>query len=256
MIRNTKIEKERSVLKGSEIFVAESLQTYFKKLDKHVYFEEGEDPPDIYFYINNRKVSIEVTNLDENSLTDRRTIDSGYLSFFNKINTEFESLISEGVQFHIIFEHNFNKVKKIDKEFKKYLKQIIKNNEFKMGVNIEDSIDDIKFSISISEISKGETKIVGAITPSFEPQNGSLNDIAFNIMKDRIDDKNNKCQDVKKPIWLALYDNYYDKFTDFETQEHIEFYKDVLKDVVDFGIFDKILIVFRNKDVLDIDVPQ
>ncbi len=215
-----------SILKGSENFVAESLQAYFKKLNKHVCFEEGEDPPDIYLYINNTKVSIEITNLEENSLTDRRTIDSGYLSFFNKLNTEFQFLISEGVQFHILFEHNFNKVKKIDKEFKKYLRQIIKNNECKIGVKIENSIDDVYFSISISEISKDEKKIVGAITPSFEPQVGSLNEVAFNIIKNRIDDKNNKCQDVEKPIWLALYDNYYDKFTNFETQEHMEFYED------------------------------
>jgi len=148
-----------SVLKGSENFVAESLQAYFEKLNKSVSFSEGEDPPDIYLYIDDEKVSIEVTNLDENSLTDRRTIDSGYLSFFNKINTEFESLISERVQIHILFEHNFNKVKKIDKEFKKYLKQIIKNSEFNMGVKIEDSIDDINFSISISEIAKDEKKL-------------------------------------------------------------------------------------------------
>ena len=96
-----------SILKGSENFVAESLETYFKELNKNVYFEEGEDPPDVYFYIDDTKVSIEITDLDENSLNQRRTIDSGYLSFFNKIDEELGNLIDEGVQCRIIFYHNY-----------------------------------------------------------------------------------------------------------------------------------------------------
>ena len=245
-----------SGLKGSESFVVESLQTHFQKLNKNVYCEEGEDPPDIYFYIDDKKVSIEITNLDENSLTGRRTIDSGYLDFFNKINVEFESLINEGVQFHILFEHNYNKVKIINGEFKRYLKLIIKNNEFKIGDKIKDSIDNVNFSISISEIAKDEKRIVGAIAPSFGPLMVLLDEIALGIVKNRIDDKKEKCKNVKKPIWLALFDDYYKKYTNFQSKEHIEFYEDVLKDVEDFAIFDKILIVFENGDVLDIDVSQ
>lgn len=249
------IKKKGLTLKGSEPFVTKSLQNYFTNVNKDVYFEEGEDPPDIYFYINGTKISIEITNLDENSLTDRKTIDSGYLSFFNRLNSEFDSLINEGVQFHISFEHNFSKVKNIHREFVNYLKHIIKKNEFMIGMKIKDSIADVKFSISISETSKDEKKIVGAVISSAERIGVSLNEMALCIVKNRINDKKEKCKNVKKPIWLALFDNYYDKYTNFETQDHIEFYEDVLKDVVDFGIFDKILIVFRNKDILDIDVP-
>ena len=124
-----------------------------------------------------------------------------------------------------------------------------------IGMKIKDSIADVKFSISISETSKDEKKIVGAVISSAERIGVSLNEMALCIVKNRINDKKEKCKNVKKPIWLALFDNYYDKYTNFETQDHIEFYEDVLKDVVDFGIFDKILIVFRNKDILDIDVP-
>jgi len=242
-----------SALRGSEDFVAKSLQTYFKKLNKNVYFEEGEDPPDIYFYIEDTKTSVEITDIDENSLNSRRKIDSGYISFFAKINKEFESLIDEGVQLHILFEHGYNKIKIIDKEFRKYLRCLVENNKFQIGDNIKDSIDNVKFSILISEISKNGKKIVGGIIPSFESQGMSLDEKALYIVKNRIDNKNNKCQNIKKPIWLALFDNYYDKFTNFERREHIEFYEDVLENIEDFGIFDTILIVFKNKDVLEIN---
>jgi len=242
-----------STLRDNENFVAESLQTYFKKLNKNVYFEKGEDPPDVCFYIDDTKVSVEITDLDENNLNSRRTVESGYLSFFTKINKEFESLIDERVQLHILFDHGYNKIKIIDKEFRKYLRYLIKNNKFQIGDNIKDGIDNVNFSISISKISKDGKKIVGGIIPSLESQGMSLDEKALYIVKNRIDDKNYKCQNVKKPIWLALFDNYFNKFTNFETQEHIEFYEDVLENIEDFGIFDKILIVFENKDVLEIN---
>ena len=73
----------------------------------------------------------------------------------------------------------------------------------------------------------------------------------FNIVNDRIYDKNIKCKDTEKPIWLALFDNYYNKFTSFDNQEHIEHYKNTFESVEDFGIFDKILVIFENGDVLE-----
>ncbi|MCF6244503.1 MAG: hypothetical protein L3J43_05650 [Sulfurovum sp.] len=241
-------------LKGSEYFVAESLQNYFETLNKNVSFEEGEDPPDVYFFIDDIKIAIEITDLDENCLHERRTIDSGYLSFFNKMNEEFESLINEGIHLHIFFEHNYHKVKIINNKFKKYLKELIKDNRLKVGTNIEDSIDKVKFSIKISKIAKDEKRIEGAIMPSWEPQCVSLNERASSIVKNRIDNKNKKCIKVKTPIWLALYDNYYNKYSNYETTDHVEFYDDVLRNIDDFGVFDKVLIVFENGDVLYLDV--
>jgi len=63
--------------------------------------------------------------------------------------------------------------------------------------------------------------------------------------------KNKKCKHVKKPIWLALYDNYFNKFSSFKDDEHLELYKNITNNLHDHGIFEKILIVFENGDVFE-----
>lgn len=62
-------------LKGTEQFVSESLQAYFSKSFDKVFVEEGNDPPDIYLTINARRIAIEITDIDQNVLKGRRTID-------------------------------------------------------------------------------------------------------------------------------------------------------------------------------------
>ena len=41
------------------------------------------------------------------------------------------------------------------------------------------------------------------------------------------------------------------KFTYFDNQEHLEHYNSAFESVEDFGIFDKILVIFENGDVLE-----
>ena len=69
-----------SELKGTEKFVAESLKSYFSKSFSTVDFEEGDDPPDIYLNIANKKIAVEITDVDQNVLKNRKTIDYGYSS--------------------------------------------------------------------------------------------------------------------------------------------------------------------------------
>lgn len=55
----------------------------------------------------------------------------------------------------------------------------------------------------------------------------------------------------QKPIWLALYDNFYDKYTEFDNNDHIDFYKEIFNEINDFEIFEKILVVFKNNNVVE-----
>lgn len=255
-------------LKGTEKFVAESLQSYFKKLFDDVSINEGDDPPDIYLNIDNKKISVEITDIDQNVLKNRKTIDYGYLNFIDNIDKEFRHLIDNDKKLLIFFHHNYAKVSTINKKFKKYLKSLIEINKLVLNRNIEDNINDVSFKISILEMPKnGKRKIVGSAMPfggkikKSRDINTVLDTISdchlsgqtFNIVNDRIYDKNIKCKDIEKPIWLALFDNYYNKFTYFDNQEHIEHYKNTFKSVDDFGIFEKILVIFENGDVLEFD---
>ncbi len=255
-----------SELKGTEKFVAESLQSYFTKSFNTVDFEKGDDPPDIYLKIDDKKIAVEITDVDQNVLKNRKTIDYGYLKFIDNIDKEFGHLIDADKKILLFFHHDYAKVSTISKKFKKYLKSLIDADELKIDNSVEDNINDVGFKISILPMPKsGTRKIVGSAMPfggkvkKSRDINTMLDTISdchlsgqtLNIVKDRIYDKNIKCKDIEKPIWLALFDNYYNKFTYFDNQEHLEHYKNTFEGVEDFGIFEKILVIFENGDVLE-----
>ncbi len=252
-------------LKGTEKFVAESLQSYFLKKTSDVSFEEGDDPPDIYLNIDGKKISVEITDIDQNVLKNRKTIDYGYLKFIVNLNKELGSFVDDK-KLLIFFYHNYEKVSTISKRFKKYLKSIIEKNEYETGSHIENNINGVGFKISILEMPEnGKKRIIGGAMPyggkvhKSRDMNTVLETISdsnlsgqtLTIIQDRILDKNEKCKSVEKPVWLALYDNYYNKFTCFDGTEHLEHYEDIFKSIEAFGVFEKILVVFENGDVCE-----
>ena len=250
-------------LKGNETIVAEALKKHF---DVSSYDEVDNDPPDIVMTIANQNVSIEITDLDENSLQGRRTNDSGYIAFINNLNEDMGNLIPEGMRIFISFYHFNNKVSQIDKKFRKYLKKLLSANRIKIDSNFEDCIGNICFKIKTLKSKDGCKTIIGSTSPfgMLHKKSRDINEVSQlleefnlnvktkNILLDRILEKNNKCKDIKKPIWLALYDNYYNKFSDFQCDEHKEHYKIIAADIDDYGIFEKVFVVFQNEDVIEI----
>ena len=255
-----------SKLKGTEEFVAESLQSYFSKSFTNVSFEEGDDPPDIYLNINGKKIAVEITDIDQNVLKSRKTIDYGYLKLIDNMDKEFRNLVDDDKKILLFFYHGYVKVSTISKKFKRYFSDLLKSTTLKIGTTIEDAINEVSFKISILHMpEKGTRKIVGSAMPfgGKVKKSRNITDIleiisdcyldgqTLNIINNRILDKTEKCKDIKETKWLALFDNYYNKFTYFDSDEHLEHYKNVFQDIKDFGIFDKILVVFENKDVLE-----
>lgn len=255
-----------AALKGSEKFVADSLKAHFLKTSQAVEYEEGDDPPDIYLKIGNIKVSVEITDIDQNVLKSRKTIDRGYLSFLDNLDREFGHLLEDQKKLLIFFFHNYVKVSAISKNFKNILKSIIETKEYKKTDTTEGNIEDVGYKISTVELPpEGKRKIAGGVTPhggkvkkqrAIEAVFERITDTdlvgqTLSIIQNRIDDKSPKCEGIEKPIWLALCDNYYNKFTDFKSTEHIEHYKSVFESINNFGSFEKILIIFENGDVCE-----
>lgn len=107
--------------KGNEEFVANSIQAYFKEQFEDVCFEKPKpDPPDIYLNIDDKKIAVEITDIDQNVLKNRKTIDYGYLSFIKKIDKELGHLIHDDKKILLFFYHDYTKVSTISKRFKKY----------------------------------------------------------------------------------------------------------------------------------------
>ncbi len=68
-------------LKGSEQFVAEVLIKHF---GLSAYHEVKSDPPDIIINMTGQNISVEISDLDENSLQGRRTTDYGFIAFIKQ----------------------------------------------------------------------------------------------------------------------------------------------------------------------------
>jgi len=250
-------------LKGSEKFVADSLKLYFESKGSKVSYQDGGDPPDIYLDIDSKKTSVEITNIDENRLNDRRTLNMSYLTFIKNLNKEFSPILNSNKSILIFFFHHYKKVSNISKEFKKYLKYIVNSDLF--STTIEDNIKGVNFKIIVFDTPENKKQsIMGAVTTySGKRQSRNINDVinkrsdlnlnikTTNIIFDAIADKNEKCQYLNKPVYLALYDDFSNKFFDFDDNEHIEHYKNAMKIVDDFKVFEKVFIVFDTKEVLE-----
>lgn len=252
-------------LKGKEIFVAEKLKDYFSNGFKNISYREGDDPPDIYLQFDMKEIPVEITELDENSVNNRKTVDFGYLKFIDNLDEEIGSLVPNDKRIFISFYHFNNKVSKINKKFKKYIKNLL-SNRVEINDEFEDCLGDVCFKVKILKSNNGCRKILGTTTPFGMIHEKSrdinavseylsefhLNEKNRNILHERILDKNNKCKHIEKPIWLALYDNFFNKFCDFSDDEHIKHYKNLASDVDDYGIFEKVFVVFQNGNVLEI----
>jgi|VirMetMinimDraft_7_1064189.scaffolds.fasta_scaffold12922_1 hypothetical protein len=254
-------------LKGTEKKVAESLVSHFSKSNRSVSFEEGNDPPDIYLNIDGKKISVEITDIDQNVLKNRKTVDYGYLKFIVNLDKELGSLITGDKKLFLMFYHSYHKVSAIKKVFKNCLKSIIEEKRYETSGSIEGDINGVNFKISTFNMPKnGSRKIAGGVAPYGgkvkksrdintaleEMSDYNLTEQTLAIIQERISNKNEKCQGVEKPIWLAFYDNYYKYFTYFGSSDHIEHYKNISKGISHFGCFEKILVVFENGDILDL----
>lgn len=251
-----------SNLKGSEKFVANSLKSYFEGKGFTTEYKDGGDPPDIFLEINNQIKSVEITNIDENRLNNRRTINMGYLSFIKNLNKEFSSMLSPNKSILIFFFHHYKKISNISKEFKKYFIQIL-NNKLSL-TTIEDTIKGVNFKIIVFDTPNNKKATIKGAVTTYGGRNKSrnLNDVinrindcnldmkTSNIILDAITDKNEKCKHLNKPIYLALYDDFSNKYFDFDNKEHINHYKNAMKEI-DFMIFEKIFIIFDTKEVLE-----
>lgn len=252
-------------LKGTEEFVANSLQKYFQNTlgVKGIDYREGEDPPDIYLTIIDKEIPVEITNIDENTINKRTNIDNGFIKFIDNLDTQFKLNIPKGIMIDITFYHNSKTVNKIDKPFKKVIKSFINDNYICIENTIENCINGIGYKIETIETQKdsggiicGSVMSLGGIT--FKGRNIlevinstdlSLN--TFNIVRERIINKSKKCSHIKTPMYLALYDSYYDIYASFEDDRYIEHYKKSLSDTqIDF--FEKVFIIFSNGDVIEL----
>jgi hypothetical protein len=240
------------VLTDKEQFDAEIIKNYFSKKYSNVEYCTGENPPDIYLEYDSNKVAIELTELSSNIYKNRVSIDKAYEGFIKNIDIEIPDYTHYLVKFHHA-SIKLNKARK--KEIKIFLE--------KPNTEMEKCIDGILVKIkSISSNKKSGT--ISQMSLNMNSCSRDMNtvskslidfDIKYvftSIINKTITTKKEKCKDISEPIWLAMHDSYFSYIFSQNKTESIELYEKAMKSI-DFGIFEKIIITFKDKGIIVFD---
>jgi hypothetical protein len=172
---------------------------------------DGEDPPDLYLTVGASPVGGEVTQLSQftferdGTLGNRATQDSFGLRLIEELNAKVGPSLPDDVSLMIGFRVPVPNVARFRKGLTEWVTQVASAPE--KGLEQEREIEGSKTSVSvISERPLGR-KIVG-----FVVNTNSSADIGLNaglVLEDRIRTKSDICASLRKPIWLALLNDYW-----------------------------------------------
>ena len=171
---------------------------------------DGEDPPDGYLLLNNRKIAVEVTKLvehiNENGKRRSRLADDVPISnIVAQLNEEIGNLIPNNRWIHLVIP---SPIKGIN-EFKKELTRIIIN--MITTKTYEAVIDILGYVVAINLYKcqqPPKIKVVQAIATQFASTN--IDENTLFLLENRITIKNKICNangDIDE-YWLALFNTY------------------------------------------------
>jgi len=235
-------------LSNKEIFDAEIIKEYFSVKE----YTEGEDPPDIYLDYDSHKTGVELTELSSNLYKNRISIDKSYEGFIKNIDIE----IPDYTHYLVVFHHaNISLNRAIKKEITKFIKA--PNSEMQKCINnilvkIKPISSERKTG-AISQISlniNSCSKDINTVSASLADSNIEI--VFESIINKAIETKKNKCKNLNQPIWLAMHDSYFSYIFSESKDECVELYKDAINNI-DFGIFEKIIIIFKDQGIIVFD---
>lgn len=238
-------------LSEKERFVANILKDEFSKKHKKVkYTEVSKDPPDIYLHYDKNKVAIEITELSPNLQNNRISVDKAYEGFIKNIGIK----IPNFTHYLVVFHHANIKLNKVRK---KEILTFLKDPNLKMEKCINGIFVRIKKIPSknkigtISQISLNMNSCSRDInTVSESLMDFNIEHVLESIIIKAIETKKEKCKEVKKPVWLATHDSYFSYLFSENEQECLGLYQKILSNYSDFGVFDKIIITFKEKKMV------
>jgi hypothetical protein len=211
-------------------------------------WEPGEDPPDAYMICGQQKIAVEVSSLvqhmhDGQQPISREGIDQATIKLAPELQAQLGALIPDGFRLHVGLLHtplrHFSQTKR---ELLKALREVISR-----GFNALSAPYSCEFEIRGNPIAvfvdyHGDMSRSKVETYSISGS-ADLGENTRFILRDRIEDKQKKCQAAfaAGPVWLALFNHYW--LTDSET------YRYALSCLEITHSFDAIIIVSEHGDV-------
>ncbi len=228
-----------SSLREDENFVIEALCNTYGGT-----WRVGEDPPDAYILIGGQEIAVEISILTQHvtdksgKLVPRLSQDSRVIRLCDELDEEFKSLIPSGVYIMLTISAPLNKIRKTKDYLIHEIKEIVQRNSAIKRV-VEINKNRVKIQLISGDRLSGK-KVVGVV--SNQNSNADILANAEYILNERINEKTKKCSKiVHRPLWLALFNDYW--------LAGLDTYKLAMKNLSITHQFDKICIVFDNKQV-------
>jgi len=228
-----------SDLREDEKFVIESLCAKYGGT-----YRIGEDPPDAYMSLNGNEIAVEISILTQHVVNEsgkpvpRLSQDTGVLRLCDEIHEELKSDIPSGVYVLLTISSPLNKIRQTKADLINKIKEIAQK-EAPIREVFETNENKAEIQSFLGERPSGK-KVIGVV-----PNQNSSPDILGNvlyILSERINDKVNKCQNtVHRPLWLALFNDYW--LAEPDT------FQLAMKELSITHPFDKICLVLGNKEV-------
>lgn len=236
-------------MRPDEQFVGSCLVTFFGGRDR-VLVLDGKDPPDLYLEFGDSRIGVEVTRLtqftieSDGYLGNRTTQDFFGINLLNKLNADIGPTLPDGISLLVGLEMPIQNPSKYRKTLRTWVARVATAPV--LNDKEERDIQGSKTWISVIPARPSGKKIVGIVS-----NRNSSADIGLNarlILEDRIRTKSDICAPLKKPIWLALFNDYW--LADNDT------YASAAREIKGDHCFERIFLVSEDAVVSELKVGQ
>ncbi|MHC4117159.1 MAG: hypothetical protein ACYSWO_06595 [Planctomycetota bacterium] len=204
----------------------------------------GEDPPDAYMSLPENEVAVEISTLTQHvggragKPIPRLSQDTGVLRLCDEIDEELKEHIPSEMYVLLVISSPLNRIQRTKIDLINEIRRITKNEAPNKEV-LEINQNKVEIQLIAGDRPSGK-KVVGIV-----PNQNSSPDILANvlyILRERIIDKAMKCRNiVHKPLWLALFNDYW--LAEPDT------YQLAMKKLPIKHPFDKVHLILGNKEV-------
>jgi hypothetical protein len=214
-------------------------------------WSEGEDPPDAYLNMGNKRIALEISILtqyvmDQNAgCKPRLSEDTTAIRLCNELNHDLKNDIPKNRTVLLILSAPINSARKLKPKLSAEIMALV-GSAASYDVTVTREIMGNKITIHlILDGRPSGKKIVGVVQN--EKSSADILANATSILADRIDVKTQKCKSLQSgdPLWLVLFNDYW--LADIDT------YRQAMSKLSFDHPFEKILIISGDKSVEILD---
>ncbi len=208
---------KESILRSDEIFTKSVIEEKFLKLEYEEYLiSEGDEPPDYYIEIEDKKIALEITQCVPSisigdSLSSDKTYSNPIIRLVRSLSHKYENAINSDLCLLLTIEYPIDKYRffsrKLDKEIEKLLlNELIKDDS---GVFIIDK-EKVKWKVLHRPVGM---RIVGGISAKKKNFEVNIDKHLYAVLQHAVDVKENKLRKLPDDIitekWLGIYNDYF-----------------------------------------------